>query len=123
MKPKALLGVPAIHAGGGGTVRRPKNCTAAGFLGGPAGNALMVDALERRTRAKVISTAVVTPYLPAVNDGLRSFPLGPSEVTLFAPQVLNALSTARMHMAPEKLLPVRPSRLCHWRRKTTKGLR
>ncbi len=64
-------------------------CTAAGFLGGPDGNALMVEALARRTGAKVISTAgameavlrhegvkqtaVVTPYLPAVNDGLRSY--------------------------------------------------
>lgn len=64
-------------------------CTAAGFLGGPDGNALMVEALKRQTGAKVISTAgamedvlkhegveevaVVTPYLPAVNDGLRSY--------------------------------------------------
>ncbi len=64
-------------------------CTAAGFLGGPDGNALMVEALRERTGATVVSTAgameevlahegvretaVVTPYLPAVNDGLRSY--------------------------------------------------
>jgi maleate cis-trans isomerase len=64
-------------------------CTAAGFLGGPAGNARMVDRLRERTRATVISTAgamievlqnagvsqtaVVTPYLQPVNDGLRAY--------------------------------------------------
>jgi maleate cis-trans isomerase len=64
-------------------------CTAAGFLGGPEGNRLMVDALRERTGAAVVSTAgamqdvlqeegvretaVVTPYLPAVNDGLRAY--------------------------------------------------
>jgi maleate cis-trans isomerase len=64
-------------------------CTAAGFLGGPAGNALMVDRLRERTHATVVSTAgamidalrnegvssaaVVTPYLAPVNDGLRSY--------------------------------------------------
>ena len=64
-------------------------CTAAGFLGGPDGNASMVAALAQRTGARTISTAgamedvlrhdgvtetaVVTPYLPAVNDGLRSY--------------------------------------------------
>lgn len=64
-------------------------CTAAGFLGGPDGNAQMVEALERLTGAVVVSTAgameavlkhegvretaVVTPYLPAVNEGLRSY--------------------------------------------------
>src|SRR3981189_2280613 len=31
-------------------------CTAAGFLGGPTGNARMVDRLRERTRATVIST-------------------------------------------------------------------
>jgi maleate cis-trans isomerase len=62
-------------------------CTAAGFLGGRAGNASMVEALRARTGAAVVSTAeameqvlrhenvaetaVVTPYLAAVNDGLR----------------------------------------------------
>jgi maleate cis-trans isomerase len=62
-------------------------CTAAGFLGGRAGNASMVEALHDRTGAAVVSTAeameqvlrhenvaetaVVTPYLAAVNDGLR----------------------------------------------------
>lgn len=64
-------------------------CTAAGFLGGPDGNALMTEALKERTGAVVVSTsaamedvlrhddvretAVVTPYLPAVNDGLRRY--------------------------------------------------
>ena len=56
-------------------------CTAAGFLGGPAGNARMVERLRERTGATVVSTAgamidalqsagvtetaVVTPYLAA----------------------------------------------------------
>jgi maleate cis-trans isomerase len=64
-------------------------CTAAGFLGGPAGNAGMVDKLRARTGANVVSTAgamvdvlrdegvsetaVVTPYLQPVNDGLRAY--------------------------------------------------
>jgi maleate cis-trans isomerase len=64
-------------------------CTAAGFLGGPASNAGMVERLRERTRASVISTAgamidalrrasvsetaVVTPYLQPVNDGLRDY--------------------------------------------------
>jgi maleate cis-trans isomerase len=64
-------------------------CTAAGFLGGPDGNAMMVEALRERTGAVVVSTAgameevlaeegvtetaVVTPYLTAVNDGLRAY--------------------------------------------------
>jgi maleate cis-trans isomerase len=64
-------------------------CTAAGFLGGPAGNARMVERLCERTHATVVSTAgamidalrsegvssaaVVTPYLAPVNDGLRSY--------------------------------------------------
>jgi maleate cis-trans isomerase len=64
-------------------------CTAAGFLGGPAGNARMVNRLRERTHASVISTAgamievlqnagvsqtaVVTPYLQPVNDGLRAY--------------------------------------------------
>ncbi len=64
-------------------------CTAAGFLGGPEGNAMMVAALRERTGATVVSTAgameeilaeegvtetaVVTPYLAPVNDGLRSY--------------------------------------------------
>ncbi len=61
-------------------------CTAAGFLGGPDGNARMVEKLHQRTGAAVVSTsgamidvlksagvsetAVVTPYLQPVNDGL-----------------------------------------------------
>jgi maleate cis-trans isomerase len=64
-------------------------CTAAGFLAGPDGNARVVEALRARTGATVVSTAaammdvlrhedvhvtaVVTPYLPAVNDGLRAY--------------------------------------------------
>ncbi len=64
-------------------------CTAAGFLGGPDGNARMVDKLRQRTGASVVSTAgamidalqsagvsetaVVTPYLQPVNDGLRRY--------------------------------------------------
>jgi maleate cis-trans isomerase len=64
-------------------------CTAAGFLGGPAGNARMVERLRERTGAAVVSTAgamievlrsagvaetaVVTPYLQPVNDGLRAY--------------------------------------------------
>lgn len=64
-------------------------CTAAGFLGGPNCNAAMVEALRERTDAAVVSTAgameavlahegvretaVVTPYLAPVNDGLRAY--------------------------------------------------
>jgi maleate cis-trans isomerase len=64
-------------------------CTAAGFLGGPAGNTRMVERLRERTGAMVVSTAgamidalqsagvaetaVVTPYLAPVNDGLRAY--------------------------------------------------
>ncbi len=64
-------------------------CTAAGFLGGPDSNARMVERLHERTGATVISTAgamadvlradgvtetaVVTPYLEPVNDGLRRY--------------------------------------------------
>src|ERR1700688_247783 len=64
-------------------------CTAAGFLGGPASNAGMVERLRERTGATVVSTAgamiealrsagvaetaVVTPYLQPVNDGLRDY--------------------------------------------------
>jgi maleate isomerase len=64
-------------------------CTAAGFLGGPGSNAAMVKSLHVRTGAPVVSTAgavvevlresnvsetaVVTPYLQPVNDGLRRY--------------------------------------------------
>jgi maleate isomerase len=64
-------------------------CTAAGFLGGPGSNADMVERLRERTRAIIVSTAgamiealrsagvaetaVVTPYLQPVNDGLRDY--------------------------------------------------
>jgi maleate cis-trans isomerase len=64
-------------------------CTAAGFLAGPEGNSAMVERLAARTGVATISTAsamitalahdgvtnaaVVTPYLAAVNDGLRRY--------------------------------------------------
>jgi maleate cis-trans isomerase len=64
-------------------------CTAAGFLGGPDSNDRMVERLRERTGAAVVSTAgamiailrsagvsetaVVTPYLQPVNDGLRAY--------------------------------------------------
>jgi maleate cis-trans isomerase len=64
-------------------------CTAAGFLGGPESNDRMVERLRERTDAVVVSTAgamvealradgvtetaVVTPYLQPVNDGLRKY--------------------------------------------------
>jgi len=64
-------------------------CTAAGFLGGPGSNALMVKSLHELTCAPVVSTAgamvevlrdgnvsetaIVTPYLQPVNDGLRRY--------------------------------------------------
>jgi maleate isomerase len=64
-------------------------CTAAGFLGGPSSNARLVARLRERTRAIIVSTAgamidalraacvsetaVVTPYLQPVNDGLRDY--------------------------------------------------
>lgn len=64
-------------------------CTAAGFLGGPDGNARIVELLRQRLSAPVVSTAgamvdalrqagvtstaVVTPYLKPVNDGLGAY--------------------------------------------------
>ena len=64
-------------------------CTTGGFLAGPEGNARIVAQLERATAAPVVSTAdamveallhdgvrntaVVTPYLPSVNDGLARY--------------------------------------------------
>jgi maleate cis-trans isomerase len=64
-------------------------CTAAGFLAGPAASARIVDAMRVQTGAVVVGTgaamadvltyegvretAVVTPYLQAVNDGLRAY--------------------------------------------------
>jgi maleate cis-trans isomerase len=64
-------------------------CTAAGFLAGPAGTARMMEMLRRQSGAIVVSTAsgmvdvlrhegvnetaVVTPYLKPVNDGLRAY--------------------------------------------------
>lgn len=66
-----------------------QGCTAAGFLAGRAENARIVDAIRALSRAPVVSTgeamvevlrhegvdetAVVTPYLDAVNDGLRAY--------------------------------------------------
>jgi maleate cis-trans isomerase len=77
-------------------------CTAAGFLGGPSGNAGMVERLRERTGAPVVSTAgamiealrgagvsetaVVTPYLQPVNDGLRHY----LEASGFAVEALNS---------------------------------
>ncbi len=64
-------------------------CTAAGFLGGPEATARITRVLRDRTGAAVVSTAaamvdalrhdgvtetaVVTPYLDAVNRGLRAY--------------------------------------------------
>ena len=64
-------------------------CTAAGFLAGPVGNGRIAAKLAEATGAKVVSTAeamvaalktngvtstaVVTPYLEPVNDGLRRY--------------------------------------------------
>ena len=64
-------------------------CTAGGFLAGPEGNARIVGELERVTGAPVVSTAdamvealrhdgvrntaVVTPYLASINDGLTRY--------------------------------------------------
>jgi maleate cis-trans isomerase len=64
-------------------------CTAAGFLAGPAGTQRIMEALRKQSGAIVVSTAsgmvdvlrhegvretaVVTPYLKPVNDGLRAY--------------------------------------------------
>ena len=72
-------------------------CTAAGFLGGPSGNARIAGELGRATGAPVVSTAdamiealgaagarrisVVTPYLKPVNDGLIAY-LAASKITV-----------------------------------------
>ena len=64
-------------------------CTAAGFLAGPAASARIIEAMQVRSGATVVGTgaamadvlqhegvretAVVTPYLAAVNDGLRAY--------------------------------------------------
>ena len=64
-------------------------CTAAGFLAGPAGDSEIAQALSQRFGVAAVTTAhsmvdvlhheattridVVTPYLDAVNDGLREF--------------------------------------------------
>jgi maleate cis-trans isomerase len=66
-----------------------QGCTAAGFLAGRAENAKVVAAMRRRSGATVVSTgeamvevlahegvdetAVATPYLDAVNEGLRAY--------------------------------------------------
>jgi maleate cis-trans isomerase len=78
-------------------------CTAAGFLGGPEGTAqvtrersgaavvstasAMVDALRRD---RVEETAVVTPYLDAVNRGLRAY-LGSAGIAV---EILNSFECA-----------------------------
>lgn len=62
-------------------------CTAAGFLAGPRATEAMIDALRKQSGAVVVATgsamtdvleyegvsetAVVTPYLKSVNDGLQ----------------------------------------------------
>ena len=64
-------------------------CTAAGFLAGPAASARIIEAMRVQSGAVVVGTgaamadvlkhegvretAVVTPYLQAVNDGLRAY--------------------------------------------------
>lgn len=64
-------------------------CTAAGFLAGPRGNEDLVETLRAKTGAPAVSTAdamvevlreagvsstaVVTPYLAPVNEGLRAY--------------------------------------------------
>ena len=64
-------------------------CTAAGFLAGPAASARIIEEMRVRSGATVIGTgaamtdvlkhegvretAVVTPYLDAVNEGLRAY--------------------------------------------------
>ena len=64
-------------------------CTAAGFLAGPAASARIIEAMRAESGAVVVGTgaamadilkhegvretAVVTPYLEAVNDGLRAY--------------------------------------------------
>jgi maleate cis-trans isomerase len=64
-------------------------CTAAGFLAGPKASAELAGQMHRRTGATVVATAtamidvlrhegvretaVVTPYLKPVNDGLRAY--------------------------------------------------
>jgi maleate cis-trans isomerase len=86
-------------------------CTAAGFLGGPDGNAAMVTKLAARTGAAVVSTAgamvdvlrhegvasaaVVTPYLPAVNDGLRGY-LGASGIAVETLESFLCATTAEL---------------------------
>src|SRR5579864_8110659 len=86
-------------------------CTAAGFLGGPEGNARMVEKLRERTGAAVVSTAgamidalrsegisnvaVVTPYLAPVNDGLCNY-LGSSGIDVETLNSFHCKSTAEL---------------------------
>jgi maleate cis-trans isomerase len=86
-------------------------CTAAGFLGGPASNDRMVERLRARTGAAVVSTAgamiaalrragvsetaVVTPYLQPVNDGLRDY-LGLSGIQVEALNSFFCKTTAEL---------------------------
>lgn len=106
-RPPTLLTADSIPAYGRATIEavtpfiaaRPDlvvyGCTAAGFLAGPAGNGRMVEELRKATGAEVVSTAdamiealqasnvdrtaVVTPYQPAVNEGLSAY-LGASGI-------------------------------------------
>jgi maleate isomerase len=91
-------------------------CTAAGFLGGPASNARMAERLAARTRATVVSTAgamidalrsagvfetaVVTPYLQPVNDGLRDY-LGKSGIEVEALNSFFCKTTAELSAITE----------------------
>ena len=95
-------------------------CTAAGFLGGPDGNAKMVEKLRERTNATVVSTAgamiealrsegvssaaVVTPYLAPVNDGLRNY-LASSGITVETLDSFYCKTTAELgQIAEEQVL-------------------
>jgi maleate isomerase len=94
-------------------------CTAVGFLGGLAGNARMVEKLRERTHATVVSsagamldvlrdagvsnTAVVTPYLKPVNDGLHAY----LESAGIAVEILNSFfckTTAELGQITEEQL-------------------
>lgn len=99
-------------------------CTAAGFLGGPEGNAAMTRALAARFGVPVVSTAaamgaclqfsgarrvaMVTPYLPAVNDGLKSWlaglDIGVTVLDSFLCQTTDALGRITADEVREKAL-------------------
>ena len=99
-------------------------CTAAGFLGGPEGNAVMTQALAARFGVPVVSTAaamgeclrfsgasrvaMVTPYLPAVNDGLKAWlarlDIGVTVLDSFLCQTTDALGRVTADEVREKAL-------------------